>query len=139
LGRSRGGLTTKINLVAASAETPVAVALTPGHTHDSQAWPELRELIPAEDEAESLSADKAYDSDAVRRDLAELGLAAVIPARRNRKEPPPCDLARCRRRNEIERLFNRLKQYRRIATRYDKLKRVFLTAIHLVCLAVMTK
>ena len=132
-------MTTKINLVAASAETPVAVALTPGQTHDSQAWPELRDRIPAEAEAESLAADKAYDSDAVRRDLEDLGLEAAIPARRNRTEPPPCDLEKYRRRNEIERLFNRLKQYRRIATRYDKLKRVFLAAIHLACLMVLTK
>jgi transposase len=126
-------------MVAASAETPVAVALTPGETHDSQAWPELRDAIPAAAEAESLAADKAYDSDALRADLAELGLAAVIPARRNRKEPPPCDPEKYARRNEIERLFNRLKQYRRIATRYDKLKRVFLAAIHLACLVVLTK
>jgi transposase len=132
-------LSTKIHLVAASAETPLAIAVTPGQTHDTQAWPELRDQIPAEAEAASLAADKAYDSNAVRTDLEDLGLEAVIPAKRSRTKPPPCDPDKYAQRNEIERLFNRLKQYRRFATRYDKLKRVFLAATHLVCLVVLTK
>lgn len=68
----------------------------------------------------ALFADKGYDSGAVREDLLWRGILPVIPPRPNRREPPACDFRRYRDRNYVERLFNRLKQSRRIAIRYDK-------------------
>ena len=67
-----------------------------------------------------LLADKGYDGDAVRQDLLLSGIVPVIPPKTNRKNPPPCDFKAYKDRNRIERMFNRLKQFRRIATRFDK-------------------
>lgn len=65
-------------------------------------------------------ADKGYDSDDVRANLLLKGILPVIPPKANRKEPIACDFRACKDRNRVERMFNRLKQFRRIATRYDK-------------------
>ena len=65
-------------------------------------------------------ADKGYDSDEVRSALLMKGILPVIPPKANRKEPIACDFRAYRDRNRVERMFNKLKQFRRIATRYDK-------------------
>jgi transposase len=70
-------------------------------------------------------ADKGYDSDALREELLIHGIRPVIPPRAKRKDPPACDFRAYRDRNRIERLFNRLKQFRRVATRYDKTRKSF--------------
>lgn len=70
-------------------------------------------------------ADKGYDSDALREEFLIHGIRPVIPPRANRKDPPACDFRAYRDRNRIERLFNRLKQFRRVATRYDKTRKSF--------------
>ncbi len=70
-------------------------------------------------------ADKGYDSDALREELLIHGIRPVIPPKVNRKAPPACDFRAYRDRNRIERMFNRLKQFRRIATRYDKTRKSF--------------
>jgi transposase len=74
----------------------------------------------------AMLADKGYDSDTVREYLLLRGVLPVIPPKSNRREPVPCDYRRYRDRNHVERLFNRLKQFRRIATRYDKTATSFL-------------
>ncbi len=74
----------------------------------------------------ALLADKGYDGDAVREDLLWRGILPVITPKANRREPAACDFRRYRDRNQVERLFNRLKQSRRIATRYDKTASSFL-------------
>jgi|GEM_PF-2005589 hypothetical protein len=73
-----------------------------------------------------LLADKGYDSDDVRENLLLNGILPVIPPRSNRSQPISCDYRRYRNRNRIERMFNRLKQFRRIATRYDMTAKSFL-------------
>ena len=78
-----------------------------------------------------LLADKGYDGGEVRQDLLLHGILPVIPPRSNRVEPPPCDYRRYKDRNRIERMFNRLKQFRRIATRYDKTASSFLAFLNL--------
>ena len=78
-----------------------------------------------------LLADKGYDSDAVREGLLIHGILPVIPPRANRSHPIACDYRRYKDRNRIERMFNRLKQFRRIATRYDKTASSFLAFLHL--------
>jgi transposase len=71
-------------------------------------------------EAEAVIADKAYDSNAIREHMAEAGMEAVIPSNRRRKTVIPHDAALYRERNRIERCFNKLKHFRRLATRYDR-------------------
>jgi transposase len=75
--------------------------------------------------------DKAFDGGPQRRACAAIGAAAVIPAKSNRVDPEPLDEAAYRERNRVERLFAKLKEFRRVATRYDKLKETFLGMIHL--------
>jgi transposase len=81
-----------------------------------------------------LIADKAYDAGSLRRWLAERHVKAVIPSTASRTVPYPLDHHAYRRRSRIERLFCRLKNWRRIATRYDRLARTYLAAISLVAL-----
>ena len=77
-------------------------------------------------------ADKGYDGDDVRSSLLMRGILPVIPPKANRKEPIACDFKAYKDRNRIERMFNRLKQFRRIATRYDK---TALSFVGFLCLA----
>ena len=79
-----------------------------------------------------LLADKAYDADSLRKWLAEAKITAVIPSSAARKTPYPLDRKAYRRRNVIERFFCRLKNWRRIATRYDRLATNYLSAVALV-------
>ena len=74
----------------------------------------------------AMLADKGYDGDSVRETLLLRGILPIIPPKANRRDPAPCDFSRYRDRNHVERLFNRLKQSRRIATRYDKTAASFL-------------
>jgi transposase len=78
------------------------------------------------DRIEALLTNKDYDADAIRKEFAQAGIEVVIPAKRNRKEPAPHDAEKYKWRNLIERLFNKLKNWRRIATRYDKTAQSYL-------------
>ena len=91
---------------------------------DYRAVPALLNMPVAKPKA--LLADKGYDGDAVREDLLWRGILPIIPPKANRRDPAACDFWRYRDRNQVERLFNRLKQSRRIATRYDKTASSFL-------------
>jgi len=84
------------------------------------------------DRIDALLADKGYDADAVRQDLADAGIEAVIPAKRNRRNPAPHDRLKDRWRNRIERLFGKLKNWRRVATRYDKTAGSYIGFVSLV-------
>lgn len=81
-------------------------------------------------------ADKGYDSDFLREELLTCGIRPVIPPMANRKEPPVCDFRAYKDRNRIERLFNKLKQFRRVATRYDKTERSFAAFLALAAVCV---
>ena len=93
----------------------------------TQAVPLLAEVAP-----EAFLADKAYDADSLLQALGERGIAPVIPPKANRKNQRETDFALYRERNLVERFFCRLKGFRAIATRYDKLANTFLAAVHLV-------
>ena len=109
------------------------VRLTPGQAHDlTGAEPLLDEADP-----EALIADKAYDADALLDRLAQREITPVIPPKANRKIPRTCDFALYRERNLVERFFNKLKHFRAIATRYDKLARNFLAGIQLACAIIL--
>jgi len=83
-------------------------------------------LVAAESPIKRLIADKAYDANSLRQLLADQGARAVIPSTASRSQPIPYNKTVYRQRNMIERMFARLKDFRRIATRYDKLARNFL-------------
>lgn len=133
IGRSRGGRTTKIHALTDAAGKPRLLLITPGNLHDVMAAPEL---LSAVGPVARLIADKAYDTNKLRNLLAEHGIEAVIPSIARRKPLIPYDPVAYRQRNLIERMFCRLKDFRRIATRYDKLARNFLAGVMLA--AVLT-
>jgi len=92
-------------------------------------------LLDSVDPPRRLLADKAYDADALRTWLKQRDIEAVIPSTASRKRPYPFDRQAYRRRNLIERMFCKIKDWRRIATRYDRLATNFLSAIALVAIA----
>jgi transposase len=129
VGRSRGGRNTKIHALADAKGRLIAILLTGGEAHDC---PVAERLIDRVEEAERLLGDKAYDSAELREELERRGTKPVIPNRSNRKRPFRFSKRLYKLRWRIETAFNRLKDFRRIATRYDKLARNYLAS---VCLA----
>ena len=129
IGTSRGGRTSKIHCLADDCGRAVAFALTPGNVADiKMAIPLLERSKPDK----RLIADKAYDADSLRNWLKQNKINPVIPSTAARKTPYPLDRKAYKRRNVIERLFCRLKNWRRIATRYDRLARNYLAAVAIV-------
>ncbi len=98
--------------------------LTPVQAHDTQGFGPLFRMLA--DRIEALLADKGYDADTIRAEIAEAGIEAVIPAKSNRRSLIPHDREKYRWRNLVERLFSKLKNWRRIATRYDKTRESYL-------------
>jgi transposase len=128
IGRSRGGLSTKIHVLVDALGNPLECFLTGGEAHDltgaDHLLPNMR--------AETLIADKAFDADErVLVPLALAGKAAVIPPRAGRRPRRHYDRHLFKARHLIENFFAKLKQFRAIATRYDKTKRNFLAAVQL--------
>ena len=117
-------------MVAADARTAITFHLSPGHAHDA---PEGRRLLQAMAPPVSqvyLLMDRAYEGIETRQLALELGYMPVVPPKKNRISPWEYDRAMYRRRNEIERLFRRLKGFRRIFSRFDKLDVMFMAFIH---------
>jgi transposase len=108
---------------------PLRLILTGGQVADITQGPALVESISTD----AVVADKGYDSDAFVETIEAKGAAAVIPPRSNRLTPREFDRERYKARNLVERFFNRLKQFRRLATRYDKLAHRFNAFLHLAC------
>ncbi len=116
IGRSRGGLSTKINAAADALGNPLRFILTPGQVHDSN----LSEPLIEGFDFDKLLADKGYDSDRFRFIIAQAGAEAVMPSNGSRSQPIPYDKVIYKDRNLVERFFCKIKQFRRIATRYEK-------------------
>jgi len=133
IGRSRGGLSTKIHATVDALGNPTGFHLTPGQAHDLEGADVLLPDTPAE----ALIADKAYDAqDRVIAPLLEAGKTVVIPPKKSRLNQRFFDTEIYKARHLVENFFARLKQYRAIATRYDKTARNFLGAIHLAAFVV---
>jgi transposase len=127
LGRSRGGWGTKIHVAVNAEGIPVRFVLTGGERHDmSQAEALIAELSP-----HYVVADKGYDSDPLRAQIRRQRATPVIPSRRGFRRRRH-DQTRYKLRNVVERFFNRIKHYRRVATRYDKTDRNY---FGFICLA----
>ena len=111
---------------------PIALSVTPGQTHDLVGAARLLERIPT---PRRLLADRAYDANKLRDWLVARGCEPVIPPNPTRKNPHTYDKQAYRARNTVERMFCRLKDYRRIATRYDKRADTFLAAVFIAAIA----
>ena len=129
IGCSRGGRNTKIHALSDVKGRLIAILLTTGAAHDR---PVAERLIRRVKPSQRMLGDKAYDSAELREDLHERGTKPVIPNRCNRKQPFSFSKRIYKLRWRIESAFNRLKDFRRIATRYDRLARNYLAS---VCLA----
>ncbi|WP_373277978.1 IS5 family transposase [Rivihabitans pingtungensis] len=128
LGRSRGGLSTKIHATVDALGNPTGFLLTPGQAHDLQGADALLKDSPAQ----AVIADKAYDAHArLIKPLLDKGKTVVIPSRVTNRQPREHDRDLYKARHLIENFFARLKQYRAIATRYDKTACNFLGAVYL--------
>jgi transposase len=128
MGRSRGGLTSKIHAVVDTNGLPVRLALTTGEAHDNRLAVRLLSRLRS---GAMLLADRGYDADWIRILVRQRGAWANIPPKRNRKEALCFSPYLYRARNLIERFFNKIKQCRRVATRYDKLAANYLAFIQL--------
>jgi transposase len=133
IGRSRGGRNTKIHAIADAKGRLLSILLSGGEAHDCPPAPRLIRRTRA---ARKLLGDKAYDSAPLRRWLKDRGTRAVVPNKTNRKQPFSFDRNAYKQRHRIEDAFCRLKDFRRIATRYDRLARNFLASICLVAAVV---
>jgi len=130
LGRSRGGLTTKIHLLCDSLGLPLKFIVAAGQSSDfTYAVP----LLEGE-KASYVIADKGYDSQEIVNFIEEqLNATPVIPPKSNRKLQRQYDKIIYKERNVIERLFGRLKQFRKLATRFEKIKRNFESLLSVAC------
>jgi transposase len=129
IGISRGGQTTKVHVITDVLGRPAVIHLTPGNASDVKAAPEVIAAAPGR--LRRLVADRGYDADHLRRDLRSSGTTPVIPGRRTRKRQIRHDGNRYKDRWRIEAAFCRLKDFRRVATRYDKLAANFGSAVAL--------
>jgi transposase len=129
IGRSRGGLSTKVHLVVDALGLPLEFRISEGQRHDSVAAPELvASTVPRR-----LLADKAYDNDALRSILREMNCEAVIPATASRVSRIAFDSELYKARSEVECTFNLLKQARRFSTRYEKTLRNYASVVAIGC------
>jgi transposase len=133
LGTSRGGRTSKLHAATDEIGRPRLILLTAGNASDAATAPAL---LAALGPFRRLVADRGYDSDAIRRLIAERGAEAVIPPSSPRVRQIPYDPIAYRQRNLVERLWCRLKDWRRIATRYDKLARNYLAGVYLAAIII---
>ncbi len=133
MGRSRGGLTTKIHALVDANGLPVRLSLTPGQAWDGEAAMDLLNALP---ENATVLADKAYDADAIRDLINAQGAWANIPPKSNRKNPIGFSPYLYRARNLVERFFSKIKHFRRIATRYDKLAENYMAMIKLASIRI---
>lgn len=128
MGRSRGGLTTKIHALVDAGGLPVTLKLTPGQAYDGHSAADMLDTLRADD---ILLADRAYDSDALRQMLADRGAVANIKPMPQRKHEPPFSSALYKERNLVERFFNKIKHFRAIASRYEKHAENYLALVKL--------
>ena len=133
MGRSRGGLTTKIHALTDARGLPIKLALTPGQAHDAIGAAMLLTDLP---ERGILLGDKAYDANWIRARVEMQGAAPNIPNKSNRKYRHSFSKTLYRERNHVERFFNRIKNFRRVATRFEKLAANFLGMVKLASIRI---
>ena len=135
VGRTRGGLNTKLHAIVDGLGNPVEFMLSAGNDHDSVHAVELLEKV--EISGSNVLADRAYGAKAIRAYISEQGAGYVIPPQSNISEPWPVDWWLYKERHLVECFFQKLKWFRRIATRYDKLDASFLAFVYLASIAIL--
>jgi transposase len=122
-------------MVAADARTAITFALSPGHAHDAPQGRELLKTLALKPEGLPVLMDRAYEDNQTRQLVLDLAMTPIVPPKSNRVEPWEYDRALYKKRNEVERLFRRLKGYRRIFSRFEKLDVMFLGFVHFTLIA----
>jgi transposase len=136
MGRSRGGLTTKIHALVDANGLPIFLKITPGQANDGRSAADMFASLGAGD---VLLADRAYDSDGLRTALAERGVNANIKPMPNRVRHPSFNTSLYKLRNAVERFFSKIKHYRAIATRYEKHPENYMALIKLASARIWMK
>lgn len=131
IGKSRAGNTSKIHLAVDACGLPVVFEITGGQVNDCTQAPALVAKVPT---AQMIIADKGYDSEAIRKQVEQQGAKTVIPRKRNSvKGNADLDRGLYRNRHLVENAFARLKHYRAVASRFDKLKRNYESVVAMAC------
>ena len=133
MGRSRGGLTTKVHALVDASGLPILLKLTEGQAHDGRS---AEDMLGSIGRGDILLADRAYDSDALRQTLAARGARANVRPTPHRLNPPVFSKRLYRKRNHVERFFNKIKQFRAVATRYDKRDDNYLAGVKLASIRI---
>lgn len=134
VGRTKGGLNTKVHAIVDGLGNPVAFLLSPGNDNDST---HAIELMNKTDIAGSnLLGDKAYGTKEILAYISEHGATVVIPPKSNAKDPWPVDYCLYKERHLVECFFQKIKWFRRVATRYDKLDRSFLAFVYMATIMI---
>jgi len=134
---SRGGKNTKIHAIVDGLGNPVYVQLSAGNIHDVSVAEEVLSHIDIE--GSIVMADKAYGANTFRKSIETAGGTYCIPPKSNEKLPWDCDWWQYKERHSVECFFQKLKQFRRIATRYEKLATRFLAFVHIGCICILLK
>lgn len=135
LGRGCGGFSSKIHAKVDGLGMPLEFVLTAGQEHDIKS----AEKLLRDDVSDYLLADRGYDCDAFRETLVKRGTEPVIPGKKNRLKEIIYDTHIYKERNFVERFFNRIKHFRRIATRYDKTAVMFMGALTVTAILIWLK
>jgi transposase len=117
-------------MATTSAKSALTFTLSPGNNHDAPEGRKLIETISSDNE-HSLVMDKAYEDEETRKLAVKQGFIPVVPPKSNRKEPWEYDKELYKRRNEVERFFLRIKRFRKVFTRYDKLDSSYIAVVNL--------
>ena len=130
IGRSKGGLTTKIHMIVCSYRDVLIFSLSSGASHDSQEGLKLVDKLKKTDTAVYFLMDRAYEGECMGNKVESLNYISVVPPKSNRKNPWNYDRIKYKERTVIERMFLRLKRFRKINTRYDKIDEIFIGFIY---------
>jgi len=133
MGRSRGGLTSKIHALVDAEGRPVALKITPGQAHDGRS---ATDMLGGLGEGQVLPGDRAYDSDALRARMSEQGAWANVKPMPNRKQVLAFSPFLYKHRNRVERFFSKIKHFRAVAARHDKDPDNFLASVKLAAVRV---
>ncbi|WP_146806837.1 IS5 family transposase [Acetobacter cibinongensis] len=129
IGRTKGGLNSKLHAICDGQGRPVRLHLAAGQVSDFKGANFLLADLP--DETEEVIGDRGYDSNTIRQSLADRNITACIPPKKSRKSKPPYDWHLYKKRHLIDNMFAKLNDWRRVATRYDRCAHTFMSAIHI--------
>ena len=135
MGRSRGGFSTKIHVSLNPLGEPLVLKLTAGQESDTKQFFDLVDDY----RPDSVMGDMGYDSNANREFVESIDAEVVIPSSKSRKEPIPYDKHLYKERNLVERYFNKLKQFRRVMTRFEKKASNFLGMVQVASIMIMLR